>query len=80
MTGNIPSGHFDTWLYPKPNGSCFCGFYTDTQFNLDGYDFMDFECIAEGNATTYTIILGYDDSKHPNATMEQSFKVRPATV
>lgn len=78
MSGTEPAGHFDSWLKPQPNGSCFCGVRTNVTYNLDGYEYIDFECLAKGNATTYKIVLGYSDSKHPNATLEQIFKVCPA--
>lgn len=65
-----------TLLNPLPNGACFSGVRTSTQFNLDGYEYFSFVCKTTGNATTYKIILRHNNlNDEPNPTFEQKFKV-----
>lgn len=67
--------HFETMLIPQPNGACFCSYRTHVRFNLEGCDYIDFVCIAQGCAKVYKIILGHEDEKYSNILFEQNFFV-----
>lgn len=65
-----------TLLRPQSNGACFGGVRTLTPLNLDGYQHISFVCKAEGNVTTYKIVLRHNNlNDEPHPTFEQTFKV-----
>lgn len=80
MTALESNAHFDSYLTPKMSGpKCYCGFRTNVNFNLDGYDYLYFKCVARGDADTYRIILGHGNLNHSDTRFMQKFKVCLAT-
>lgn len=65
-----------TLLNPLPNGACFAGVRTPTKLNLNGYQYISFQCETTGKANIYKIVLRHNNlNSEPHPTYEQKFEV-----